>query len=434
AFWRVAGDGALSGAMAKKGQSSKFFPGDAPTPSTAASTPGPGGVWTSRKGDVGIKGKSRDEIERPGTSPPGARAAVQLPKRPNSMQTHARSLGDSGAMSSFGSTLGSTWGKSDVTPSPRGGATERQASKQDPSKPTVLPGGLGGTAQRLSQTGTTTAGGRNLDFLTKKIGSVIGSPGKLAGPKQKGSNSGGRTTQGELPASLALRAQNIEAKCSPDVRRAFRSKPVERCSCATITAVWSACDTFWEFDSAHSGEITREAYIDLMRECATVNTLRMLRRARLEFRFRRSAAPVTLEDFLAMVWPKATVEDRAKMLRWAELRECYDMIRHNFTATDQDLDKLFKLLSTRKPGEPPKVIASELSRSRVLARDVVIGFAKERHPKEVLFDFEEFKSIAWPKLKERWMTQDSFKKQKTVEEKDTPLRVRITRQNDSDQG
>lgn len=57
-----------------------------------------------------------------------------------------------------------------------------------------------------------------------------------------------------------------------------------------------------------------------MRECATagsretqglsleVNTLRMLRRARLEFRFRRSAAPVQLEDFLLMIWPKATFE------------------------------------------------------------------------------------------------------------------------------
>ena len=24
-------------------------------------------------------------------------------------------------------------------------------------------------------------------------------------------------------------------------------------------AVWSACDTFWEFDTAHTGAITREA-------------------------------------------------------------------------------------------------------------------------------------------------------------------------------
>eukprot|EP00913_Durusdinium_trenchii_P000980 g904.t1 len=50
----------------------------------------------------------------------------------------------------------------------------------------------------------------------------------------------------------------IEAKCSPEVRRAFRALPLERCGCATIQAVWAACDTFWEFDAAHTGAITRE--------------------------------------------------------------------------------------------------------------------------------------------------------------------------------
>ncbi|CAE6917807.1 unnamed protein product [Symbiodinium sp. CCMP2592] len=56
---------------------------------------------------------------------------------------------------------------------------------------------------------------------------------------------------------------------------------VEKCSCATITAVWSACDTFWEIDTTHSGAITRQVYMDFLKYiCPTVNTLRMLRRAR----------------------------------------------------------------------------------------------------------------------------------------------------------
>ena len=85
--------------------------------------------------------------------------------------------------------------------------------------------------------------------------------------------------------------------------------------------------------------------------------------SRLECRFRSSAVPVRLEvsglhpclaerrvswqDFLAMVWPTATIEDatarhvqvltsspmrrwpkdRAKMLRWAELREALAVVR-----------------------------------------------------------------------------------------------------------
>ncbi|CAE6917724.1 unnamed protein product [Symbiodinium sp. CCMP2592] len=76
----VVGNGVPEGKMAKKGQGWKMSPGDAPTPSTAASTPGPGVVWSSRKGDVGIKGRprpsmksgvdGRDEFDRPGTVPP----------------------------------------------------------------------------------------------------------------------------------------------------------------------------------------------------------------------------------------------------------------------------------------------------------------------------------------------------------------------------
>lgn len=232
-------------------------------------------------------------------------------------------------------------------------------------------------------------------------------------------------------ASNAARAA-IDAKCSPEVQSAFRSQPQERCGCASIQAVWCACDTFWEFDTAHSGAITREAYINLMRECATVNTLRMLRRARLELRFRRSAAPVLLEDFLLMIWPKATVEDRTRMMRWAELRECFDIVQHNFGATDQDLDRLFRLLSFRSNGGQVQVVASELGRARLLPREVIVTFARERHPKEVCFNYEDFKSIVWPKLKERWMSSDTIRKQKTLmEEKDT-LRVRIQRQTEAD--
>lgn len=223
----------------------------------------------------------------------------------------------------------------------------------------------------------------------------------------------------------------IEAKCSPEVRRAFRALPLERCGCATIQAVWAACDTFWEFDAAHTGAITREGYINLMRDCASVNTLRMLRRARLELRFRRSAAPVMLEDFLLMIWPKATPEDRRKMMRWAELRECYDVVRHNFGASDQDLDRLYRLLSCREEGGQVHVMAHELRRAQLLPHEAIAQFAKERHPKEVFFDYEDFKSIVWPKLKERWVSSETIRKQKTLAEEKHPLQVRI-RQNDSD--
>lgn len=392
---------------------------DAPTPSTAASTPSP--AWPVKK-DAGSKAKpSRPEDERPGSGPPGPSGArpSNLPRRPHTTHSQTRPLGDSGSMSkssNLGSTMGSTLAstrsdgklKSSTT---KQGTKDLQgiANMTNEARQTIVQG----------EGGVVTKGPRIAHLLTMDSSAMVKQLKKVSKSHSK------------KEASNAARAA-IDAKCSPEVQSAFRSQPQERCGCASIQAVWSACDTFWEFDTAHSGAITREAYINLMRECATVNTLRMLRRARLELRFRRSAAPVLLEDFLLMIWPKATVEDRTRMMRWAELRECFDIVQHNFGATDQDLDRLFRLLSFRSNGGQVQVVASELGRARLLPREVIVTFARERHPKEVCFNYEDFKSIVWPKLKERWMSSDTIRKQKTLmEEKDT-LRVRIQRQTEAD--
>ncbi|CAJ1436549.1 unnamed protein product [Effrenium voratum] len=359
-----------------------------------------------------------------GLATQGPRPSAIQPRRPHTTQSQSRSLGDTNTSNMLGSTMNSNLG------STMGSMGEAQPSPRKSASPA---NGRGGVRKSSAQQGpygrggARSTGGRDAGYFKQRMKLLLKGAG---GPIARALGAQGRQSQAgaELP-SLAARAEAIEAKCSPEVREAFRCKPPERCGCATIQAVWSACDTFWEFDHAHSGAITREAYINLMRECATVNTLRMLRRARLEFRFRRSAAPVHLEEFLLMLWPKAMEEDRLRMMRWAELRECFDIVSHNFGASDQDLEKLFRLLGSRS--NEGKVVASDLSRSSVLPGDVVAGFAKERHPKEVLFDSEEFKSIVWPKLKERWMNQETMKKQKTVEEKE-PLRVRIQRQTESD--
>eukprot|EP00913_Durusdinium_trenchii_P000979 g903.t1 len=113
------------------------------------------------------------------------------------------------------------------------------------------------------------------------------------------------------------------------------------------------------------------------------------------------------------------------------LRQCYDVVRHNFGASDQDLDRLYRLLSCREEGGQVHVMAHELRRAQLLPHEAIAQFAKERHPKEVFFDYEDFKSIVWPKLKERWVSSETIRKQKTLAEEKHPLQVRI-RQNDSD--
>lgn len=325
------------------------------------------------------------------------------------MQSQTRNLGDTGTSLSRSSNMGSTLGRSSEGPaSPLRSAATKRFSKELQMQATP---NQGWPTSQLGQ-GEAGAGGLFKSRMTQLLTMDSSAMAKQL-KKTKSQEKKERASKASNAKSLEARSMAIDAKCSPE-------------------AVWSACDTFWEFDTAHSGAITREGYINLMRECATVNTLRMLRRARLEFRFRRSAAPVLLEDFLLMIWPKATSEDRARMMRWAELRECFDIVKHNFGATDQDLERLYRLLSFRSKGGQVQVVASELGRARLLPKEVITTFARERHPKEVCFDYEDFKTIVWPKLKERWVSSDTIRKQKTLMEEKDSLRVRIQRQTEAD--
>mmetsp|Transcript_85987 Transcript_85987/g.161972 ORF Transcript_85987/g.161972 Transcript_85987/m.161972 type:complete len:428 (-) Transcript_85987:117-1400(-) len=147
----------------------------------------------------------------------------------------------------------------------------------------------------------------------------------------------------------------------------------ERCSRCTREAVWIACDVFWTFDPTwfawstgltnttgpagqleHPKEITREGYIQALSFAPTVDRLRMLRRSGLEQRFRKSAQPVDLKEWLTMIWPAATRRDMHMMTRWAKLREAWSIVHTvQFRSTDNELNRIFDLLCESAEGEVP---------------------------------------------------------------------------------
>jgi hypothetical protein len=186
-------------------------------------------------------------------------------------------------------------------------------------------------------------------------------------------------------------------------------------------SVWTACDTFWEFDQDHTGTMSRKEYIDLLGESPTVNRLRMLRRARLEHQFRSSAKPVTLEKFLGLIWPQATEEDQKKMARWAQLREAHDILNSsNFRGADSDMRRIFELLRVRNPGDtgPEEVVvASEMLRALIISEEFMLSIAKDKPLNEFTIDTEaEFKEHVWPHMKQRWVTRETILKIKREEE------------------
>jgi len=246
-------------------------------------------------------------------------------------------------------------------------------------------GGLLGSARGREAWGPGGAGGASRGADTPQFGETIGG------------SSGASAVGGSLPR-----------------RRQFVN---ERCSRCTMEAVWAACDVFWEFDVAHTGQISRPEYILRLSEPPNVMRLRMLRRSRLENRFRDSAQPVTMEEFLRLLWPAAKDRDFVLMRRWSELREAHSIgLQDNFRGTEPELSRMFHYLVQ---GEG-RINAYDIVRSQVLGLDEVHRVLKTSETsadlRQHLVDKETFKSAVWPEVKQKFIQAETLARMKREEE------------------
>jgi len=144
----------------------------------------------------------------------------------------------------------------------------------------------------------------------------------------------------------------------------------------------------------------------------------MLRRSNLETRFRRSAQPVGLQEFLEMIWPGLKDEDMKIMHRWAQLREAFSVLTNpNFGAMDSELRRIFDLLVAPKGQD--MLPLGELVRARVIPKDEVLRLASSPHGAVDLFhrvNFEDFKMLTQPYLKTTYVSPETEKLMKAEEE------------------
>lgn len=234
---------------------------------------------------------------------------------------------------------------------------------------------------------------------------------------------------GSAPARLARRAPS---------ERPYPGEKTERCGRCVREAVWQACDVFWTFDQTFSGEILRSQYSTSLAEAPTVDRLRMLRKSQLDMRFRRSAKPVTLKEFLCMIWPGAVKEEISMMRQWSRLREAHAVVMApNFRASDADVRRVFDLLLEEPPevdseGEcpvippPREVPLGELVRAQLIPRKEALkmmqgqGNDKAHQQKEgdlyQMLSLEVFRIAVQPVLKQMYVTQDVLKRMKQEED------------------
>lgn len=237
------------------------------------------------------------------------------------------------------------------------------------------------------------------------------------------------------------------SRSSRAYRGAFEN---ERCSRCTREAVWTACDVFWTFDPdwfmwananpeqgrvqvsqmEHPKEITRDGYIASLSVAPTVDRLRMLRRSGLEQRFRKSAHPVGLQEFLRMIWPAAQEQhkiptmrgaqrrkederDMQLMERWAKLREAWSIVHNkNFRSTDNEMNRIYNLCAENGEDEVP---IGEFVRAQLLRADD--GQKLFRTPDLYhRLNKESDKSVLQNHFKVTYVTLDTQRKMKQEEE------------------
>lgn len=245
------------------------------------------------------------------------------------------------------------------------------------------------------------------------------------------------------PTSQASRTPGGASSAKPPRRapseRPYRGEKSEKCGRCVREAVWAACDVFWTFDQTFTGEITRPQYSTGIAEAPTVERLRMLRKSQLDMRFRRSARPVTLKEFLSMIWPGALEDDLALMMTWARLREAHAVvITPNFRAGEADIRRVFELLlgpqEKENEGEgvclafpPAKAVPlGELVRAQLIPRKEALrmmqlqGNEKAHQAKEgdlhQMLTLDVFRVAVQPVFKSMYVTQDVLKRMKQEED------------------
>lgn len=252
--------------------------------------------------------------------------------------------------------------------------------------------------------------------------------GKGKADKSSGGNASSRQTPcrameacsvssaGGCGEAAAVRATSATSSCGDDHRASHRTMraSTERCEHSTMEDVWSACDVFWEFDPQHTGKITRPQYLSLISQPASVIRLRFMRRSRLEERFRNSAAPVTLEEFLQLLWPGAGQQELKQMRRWSRLREARTIMNDSsFRGSETELKRIFDHLDSRGEG---RVSARDVISARLVSCDELRRLLEAEDSSGAGLDLEVFRARVWPHLMTAFISPEVAVKLKEKEE------------------
>mmetsp|Transcript_25475 Transcript_25475/g.61638 ORF Transcript_25475/g.61638 Transcript_25475/m.61638 type:complete len:231 (+) Transcript_25475:37-729(+) len=181
-------------------------------------------------------------------------------------------------------------------------------------------------------------------------------------------------------------------------RSPVRDRPrVDRCSLCSRADLEMAYTIFRRWDPTPAKVITRAAFLEGLKSPPTLESLKVLARSKLEQRFRMSSQPVTLTEFLDLMWPTAKPADREWMQRIIQLTDAKDVLRsRNFRGSRDDLKQLYDILDINGDG---KLTPAELHAARILDRADVEKLVQDADSnQDGTVDFKEFMDIFGPAI------------------------------------
>lgn len=186
------------------------------------------------------------------------------------------------------------------------------------------------------------------------------------------------------------------------------SPSVERCSRCTKEEMWAVYDVFRTMDEARKHRISRKNFFNPDRLGGpSLMELRVLRKARLDERFRHSAEDITLEEFLQLVFPGCSRGDVQKMMHWARLKDAQAVLRDpKFRAEVPQLRQIFDILDEN--GDE-NLSMTELERAGILTKSEIAALLRGSNRDSVKFNcnFQEFLAVVQTHLKDTYVSTET---------------------------
>jgi len=163
---------------------------------------------------------------------------------------------------------------------------------------------------------------------------------------------------------------------------------------------WSMFDSFDCMDRRDIGAVRRADFIWALGEHGTSVTFqKAIQRAGLTSHFHSTADDLSLDCFIRLSFPNATVRDFTHLMRWARLRKAHLLATHSFL-NKTDLERCFDLLRDID-SEAEGVELSEILRARLLSIEELRAALSVKDDTSPL-DLEEFTEHLAPVLRAKY--------------------------------